>query len=78
MNEILLTIIIPTYNPPQLLLKAVKTALAQTIDSFEVIVVDDCSSQPINLPEDPRLRIIRLEQNKGGAAARNIEPIPLI
>ena len=72
MNEILLTIIIPTYNRPQLLLKAVNSALAQTIDSLEVIVVDDCSSQPINLPEDPRLRIIRLEQNKGGAAARNI------
>ena len=46
--------------------------MAQTIDSFEVIVVDDCSSQAIDLPEDPRLRIIRLEQNKGGAAARNI------
>ena len=72
MNEILLTIIIPTYNRPQLLLKAVNSALAQTIDSLEVIVVDDCSSQPIDLPEDPRLRIIRLEQNKGGAAARNI------
>ena len=72
MNEILLTIIIPTYNRPQLLLKAVESALAQPIDNFEVIVVDDRSSQPINLPEDPRLRIIRLEQNKGGAAARNI------
>ena len=72
MNEILLTIVIPTYNRPQLLLKAVDSALAQTIETFEVIVVDDCSSQPINLPEDPRLRIIRLEQNKGGAAARNI------
>ena len=72
MNEILLTIIIPTYNRPQLLPKAVNSALAQTRDNFEVIVVDDCSSQPINLPEDPRLRIIRLEQNQGGAAARNI------
>ena len=72
MKEILLSIIIPTYNRPQLLSEAVNSALAQTIDDFEVIVVDDCSSRPINLPEHPRLRTIRLEQNQGGAAARNI------
>ena len=73
MNEILLTIIIPTHNRPQLLPRAVNSALAQTIDSsFEVIVVDDCSSQPINLPEHPRLRIIRLPKNRGVSAAKNV------
>jgi glycosyltransferase involved in cell wall biosynthesis len=72
MNEILLSIIIPTYNRPQLLPRAVNSALGQTIDNFETIVVDDCSLQLVNLPPDPRLRIIRLPQNQGGAAARNI------
>ena len=72
MNDIVLTIIIPTYNRPQLLPLAVQSALAQTISNFEVIVIDDCSSQPVNLPEHPQLRVIRLEQNRGGAAARNI------
>ncbi len=72
MTDILLSIIIPTYNRPQLLLRAVKSALAQTIEDFEVIVVDDCSSEPINLPEHPRLQIISLPENQGGSAARNI------
>lgn len=72
MRDILLSIIIPTYNRPNLLLRAVNSALAQTIEDFEVIVVDDCSSEPVDLPEHPRLRIIRLPKNKGGSAARNI------
>ncbi|MGF1492434.1 MAG: glycosyltransferase family 2 protein [Microcoleaceae cyanobacterium] len=67
-----LSIIIPTYNRPQLLRRAVKSALAQTIESFEVIVVDDASSAEIDLPEDPRLHLIRLPENRGGAVARNI------
>lgn len=73
MTNILLSIIIPTYNRPQLLVRAVKSALAQTIEDFEVIVVDDCSSEPINLPEHPRLQIISLPENQGGSAARNID-----
>lgn len=72
MREISLSIIIPTYNRPQLLPRAVKSALAQTIADFEVLVVDDCSREPVSLPQDPRLRIIRLPENKGGSAARNI------
>lgn len=72
MKDRFLSIIIPTYNRPELLLRAVNSALAQTIEDFEVIVVDDCSSEPVNLPEHPRLKIIRLPENKGGAAARNI------
>ncbi|HEY9768698.1 MAG TPA: glycosyltransferase [Coleofasciculaceae cyanobacterium] len=51
MREILLSIIIPTYNRPKLLLRAVNSALAQTIEDFGVIVVDDCSSEPVNLPK---------------------------
>ena len=72
MKDILLSIIIPTYNRPQLLLRAVNSALAQTIEDFEVIVIDDCSKEPVDLPEHPRLRIIRLSKNQGGSAARNI------
>lgn len=72
MDEILLSIIIPTYNRSELLLRAVNSALAQTIKNFEVIVVDDCSSQPLNLPEHSRLRIIRLPENQGVSAARNV------
>ena len=76
MKSPLLTIIIPTYNRPQLLQRAVKSALAQKIEgepeeSIEVVVIDDGSPQPVTLPEMPRLRIVRLPRNQGVAAARN-------
>ncbi|MDY6901888.1 MAG: glycosyltransferase family 2 protein [Cyanobacteriota bacterium] len=72
MKEPLLSIIIPTYNRPHLLSRAVNSALAQTREDIEVIVVDDASTEPFELPEHPQLRIIRQPENRGGAAARNL------
>lgn len=72
MSNPLISIIIPTYNRPNLLPLAVHSALEQTVDDLEVIVVDDASTQAVNLPEHPRLRIVRLPVNRGGAAARNV------
>jgi hypothetical protein len=67
-----LSIIIPTYNRPGLLPQAVRSALAQTFQDLEVIVVDDASDRFPELPDDPRLRVIHLEQSRGGAGARNV------
>ena len=67
-----LSIIIPTRDRPQLLPRAVQSALSQTMTDLEVIVVDDASTQPVDLAADPRLRIIRLSQARGGAGARNV------
>ncbi|MGD1909708.1 MAG: glycosyltransferase [Rivularia sp. (in: cyanobacteria)] len=72
MKNPLLSIIIPTHNRPQLVLRAVKSALEQTMEDLEVIVVDDASQTPPQLPQDSRVRMIRLPQLLGGAAARNI------
>ena len=72
MTNPILSIIIPTYNRPHLLPRAVNSALAQTVEDIEVIVVDDASPQPVQLPDHPKLRIIRLPINSGGAAALNI------
>ncbi|MES1025530.1 glycosyltransferase [Gloeocapsa sp. BRSZ] len=72
MNNPILSIIIPTHNRPHLLPLAVKSALAQTLNDFEVIVVDDASTESVQLPEDPRLRLIRLDEPHGGAGARNV------
>ncbi|MGJ3250979.1 MAG: glycosyltransferase family 2 protein [Elainellaceae cyanobacterium] len=71
MDSPLISIIIPTYNRPQLLPRAVQSALAQTIDNFEVLVIDDGSPEPVNLPDHPRLRVIRSPKNQGTAATRN-------
>ncbi len=71
------SVIIPSYNRSSVIGRAVRSVLAQTFTDFEVIVVDDGSSDfestEISLREfnDPRVRLIHLPKNQGGAAARN-------
>lgn len=72
MNNPRLSIIIPSYNRPKLLPRAVKSALAQTLDDIEVIVVDDGSKEAPQLEEHPKLKVIRFEQNQGSTKVRNI------
>lgn len=66
-----LSIVVPTCDRPVMLREAVDTALAQTFADLEVIVADDASTTPLSLPDDPRLRVVRLPTRSGGAAARN-------
>jgi glycosyltransferase involved in cell wall biosynthesis len=67
----LVSIVIPTKDRHELLLEAVATALAQTLEDIEVIVVDDGSAEPVQLAPDRRMRLIRHNQAQGNAAARN-------
>lgn len=71
MNSPLVSIVIPTYNRPHLLNRAVESALAQTVKEIEVIVIDDGSSPPVDLPEYPSLRVERQQTNRGIAITRN-------
>lgn len=70
------SIIIPTYNRAQLLFKAVQSILNQTYQSFEILVIDDNSSdntsEIINNFNDDRIKYFRLSKNQGACAARNI------
>jgi hypothetical protein len=71
-NELLFSVVITTHDRPQLLERAVRSVLDQTITDFECIVVDDAGSPPCQLTfDDPRLRVVRRETNGGSAAARN-------
>jgi glycosyltransferase involved in cell wall biosynthesis len=71
----LISVIIPNYNRTLILQRAVRSALAQTHQQLEVIVVDDCSPtnpQPfLDELNDNRIRLIRHKQNQHAAAARN-------
>ena len=63
-----ISVIISTYNRPDMLQRAVNSVLAQTFKSFEVIIVDDHSKKPpkLDLPEDEnRVIAMRLPYNTG-------------
>lgn len=78
MNEAaLVSVVIPTRNRPHLLLdRALRSALTQTLSNIEVIVVvdgpDPATLQTLHGITDPRLRVVALPENLGGAEARNV------
>ena len=69
------SVIIPTYNRADLLARAVNSVLSQTYDDYEIIIVDDHSSDNIqdviSKFTDPRIRLMRHERNKGQSASIN-------
>jgi len=69
------SVIIPTYNRAHLIGRAVQSVLNQTYRDFELIIVDDGSSDDTEKAtrhfEDRRIVYIRHEKNKGEAADRN-------
>ena len=68
------SIVIPAYNVAATIRATVESALAQSFDNFEVIVVDDGSTDEtpriLASINHPRLRVIR-QANRGLAGARN-------
>ena len=65
------TVIIPTYDRPDLLREAIASVVEQTVSDWECIVVDDCSTVPLPELDDPRVRVHRHEANGGAAVALN-------
>ncbi len=74
-KPIIVSVIIPSYNTAKYITKAIKSALDQTLQSIEVIVVDDASQddsvaivQKIN---DVRVKLLVNQKNLGAGGARN-------
>jgi glycosyltransferase involved in cell wall biosynthesis len=69
------SVVIPTYNRAHVVGRAIGSVLAQTYQDFEVIVVDDASTddteEVVKRFNDSRIRYLRHEKNLGGAVARN-------
>ncbi|MGC4030691.1 MAG: glycosyltransferase family 2 protein [Tepidisphaeraceae bacterium] len=68
------SVVIPTYNAPVLLLETLGTVLAQTFADFEVVIINDGSTddtaEQLKAVTDPRVRVIT-QPNGGIGAARN-------
>jgi GT2 family glycosyltransferase len=70
-----LSVIMPAYNGAALIGETLDNLRVQTMPDFEVLVVDDCSTDDTrallaNWP-DPRVRLIALDVNGGPVRARN-------
>jgi len=70
-----ISVVIPVYNRALVAGDAIRSVLAQQFDDFELIVVDDGSTDKIEEVvasfHDPRLVYLRQPRNCGGNAARN-------
>ena len=68
------SVVIPLYNKGPHIARALTSVLAQTFQDFEVIVVDDGSTddgtEVVRGFDDPRIRLIQ-QENQGVSAARN-------
>ncbi|AGH38842.1 glycosyltransferase [Bibersteinia trehalosi USDA-ARS-USMARC-188] len=68
------SIIIPSYNRQEYIADLLKSLECQTVHNFEVIIVDDCSTQSVEIKQfySFPLKIIRNSVNQGAAKSRNI------
>lgn len=76
MNQPFFSICIPTYNRAHLLSAAVESALAQSGPDFEIVVVDNASTdnthEVLKRYDDPRIRVIRNAETVSMYANHNI------
>lgn len=72
------SVVIPCYNAIEFVDRAIDSVRRQTLQDWEIVAVDDCSSdgtydylQKLAVRE-PRIRVYATEQNGGPSAARNL------
>ncbi|HEA65399.1 MAG TPA: glycosyltransferase family 2 protein [Desulfobacterales bacterium] len=73
----IVSVIIPTYNRAHLIAGAIESVLDQTYQNFEIIIVDDSSTDKTEelikefIYLDSRVKYFKHDRNKGGSASRN-------
>jgi len=69
-----ISVVVPLYNKAAFVRRALDSLLAQTVQDFEVVVVDDGSSDEgpaiVRAMTDPRIRLVT-QENQGAGPARN-------
>ena len=78
MSDPLVSVVLPTYNRPETLARAVATVTDQTYAPVELVVVDDCSERPaadvladLDTGGLDTVTCVRHAENRGANAARN-------
>ncbi len=68
-----ISVVIPTYGRPTYLGLTLESLASQTYPPAEVIIVDDCSPEPVVVPADLPFtpRVLRHLRNQGPGATRN-------
>ncbi|MBL6456667.1 glycosyltransferase family 2 protein [Belnapia sp. T6] len=72
----LVSVVVPCFNRAHLIPELLATVRGQTLPDWELVIVDDCSTEDLAAAvqacgPDPRIRLIRHESNRGAPAARN-------
>ncbi len=70
----LISVVIPSYNRPERLIRAVNSVLEQTYKNLEVIIIDDASDNKIHLRDlenSERVRVLYNDVNRGPCYSRN-------
>ncbi|HDR7592040.1 hypothetical protein BK735_07995 [Bacillus mycoides] len=74
--EVLISVVVPTYNRSELIKRTIDSVLAQTYTNFELIIVDDASTDNtediVNEYHDDRIKFIKLNENSKGTKPRNM------
>jgi glycosyltransferase involved in cell wall biosynthesis len=75
-KDILFSIIVPTYNRANLILKTLDSVFAQTYTHYEVIVVDNASTDNTlevlaPLEQQGKIKVLKLEHNQERSVSRN-------
>lgn len=76
-NNDMVSIITPVYNSEKLIGKTIECVLNQTYQNWEMLLVDDCSTDKSASiikkysKKDSRIKYIKLKENSGAAKARN-------
>jgi glycosyltransferase involved in cell wall biosynthesis len=69
------SVVIPTYNRPNLIGRAIRSVLNQTYQDFEIIIIDDSPNDETEKVEkefnDKRIKYIRNEIRRGFSGAKN-------
>ena len=76
--EPLISVIVPVYNATRSLHRSLRSVLRQTLSDFELIVIDDCSTdESADILRsyqalDDRVRVFSTTKNSGPGVARNV------